>query len=161
MNKLATQLVSELKSRGLTISTAESCTGGLIAKTITDISGASSVFWGGVVSYDNSVKERALSVKHETLEAYGAVSYQTACEMAKGVRALCNTDIGISTTGIAGPSGGTPTKPVGTVYIGFAFKDTVDAILLNICPSYTREEIRNEAVRSILKLTIDKIFQNY
>ena len=122
MNEICVRLVEILKERGLTISTAESCTGGLVAKTFTDVSGVSSVFWGGVVSYDNSVKENVLGVKRETLDSYGAVSYQTAKEMAQGVRDLCKTDIGISTTGIAGPTGGTPEKPVGTVYIGIAIR---------------------------------------
>ena len=82
------KLVNELKDRGLTISCAESCTGGLVAKSITDVSGVSSVFFGGVVSYDNSVKENVLGVSHQTLESVGAVSYETACEMAKGVKNL-------------------------------------------------------------------------
>ena len=161
MNEICTRLVEILKERNLTIATAESCTGGLIAKTITDVSGASSVFWGGVVSYDNSVKENVLGVKHSTLEAFGAVSYETAREMAQGVKTLCKTDIGISTTGIAGPTGGTPEKPVGTVFLGFAIGDTVESVLLSLPSDSTRDEIRCSTVDAILKAAIDKICQNY
>ncbi len=156
-----TQLVALLKEKGLTISCAESCTGGLVAKTITDVSGCSSVFLGGVVSYANEVKENALSVKHETLEKYGAVSELTAIEMANGVKNLCKTDIGISTTGIAGPDGGTPDKPVGTVYVGFSFKDTDVAFNLKLDPTLSRDEIRTLTVEKILSYTYDKIFQIY
>ena len=150
-----------LKERGLTISTAESCTGGLIAKSLTDVPGASSVFWGGVISYDNSVKENVLGVKRETLMTLGAVSYDTACQMAKGVKELLKTDIGISTTGIAGPGGGTPEKPVGTVYVGIAYGDTVEGFLLSIDSSLSRDEIRKRAVQELLELTKEKILQNY
>lgn len=111
-------LVELLKSRNETISFAESCSGGLISKLITDVSGASEVFYGGIVSYDNSVKENVLSVPHDTLKEYGAVSYETAKSMAEGVVKLINTDYGVSVTGIAGPNGGSVEKPVGTVYIG-------------------------------------------
>ena len=155
------KLVNELKDRGLTISCAESCTGGLVAKSITDVSGVSSVFFGGVVSYDNSVKENVLGVSHQTLESVGAVSYETACEMAKGVKNLMKTDIGISTTGIAGPGGGTPQKPVGTVYIGISYKDKTEAKLLSLNPRLSRDEIRNEATRLVLSLAIEKILENY
>lgn len=155
------EIVKALKERSLTISTAESCTGGLVAKSITDVSGASEVFWGGVVSYDNSVKENVLGVKHETLLSLGAVSHDTACQMALGVKSLLKTDIGISTTGIAGPGGGTPEKPVGTVYVAVAYRDTVEGFLLSIDPTLSRDEIRNEATRAILTLACEKILENY
>ena len=161
MSVICAKLVRELSLRKLTISTAESCTGGLVAKSITDISGASSVFWGGVVSYDNSVKENVLGVLHSTLDACGAVSHDTACQMAKGVKELLKTDIGISTTGIAGPGGGTKEKPVGTVYVGIAYKDKVEARLLTIDPSYSREKIRQTATELLLKMTLEKISENY
>lgn len=161
MKETSYALVSLLREKGLTISTAESCTGGLVAKSITDIAGASSVFFGGVVSYDNSVKENVLGVKNDTLKNFGAVSYQTAIEMAKGVRTLMKTDIGISTTGIAGPGGGSKEKPVGTVYIGFSFKEETGFRLLSLNPSLSRDEIREETVKSILKWVIEKICQNY
>ena len=147
MLEICTDLVKLLNEKGLTVSCAESCTGGLIAKSITDVSGASSVFWGGVVSYDNSVKMGILGVKEATLSNFGAVSYETACEMAVGVKNALKTDIGISTTGIAGPGGGTPNKPVGTVFVGIAYKNTVESVLLRIDSSLSRDEIRHKATR--------------
>lgn len=157
MLELCTKIVDILKQRGLTLSTAESCTGGLVAKSITDVSGCSSVFYGGVVSYDNSVKQGVLGVKEETLNTYGAVSYETAREMAQGVRRALNTDIGISTTGIAGPGGGTPAKPVGTVYIGIATSDSVQSIRLNINENFSRNEIRAQACYQLLNLLLEKL----
>ena len=161
MIELSTKLSEILKERGLTISTAESCTGGLVAKTITDISGVSEVYYGSVVSYDNSVKENVLGVKKETLDTVGAVSAETASQMAMGVKACLKTDIGISTTGIAGPGGATPGKPVGTVYIGIAFGDNVYTELLPIPSNLSRDEIRNLATKLLLEATIEKILENY
>ena len=161
MTDICTKIISALKENGLTIATAESCTGGLIGKSLTDISGASSVYWGGVISYDNSVKENVLGVKKETLDTLGAVSYDTACQMAIGVKSLLKTDIGISTTGIAGPGGGTPQKPVGTVYVAIADKDGVEGGLLSINPKLSRDEIRNEAAMRLLDMTYKKILEKY
>ena len=161
MLKLCNDIVSILKEKGLTLSTAESCTGGLIAKSITDISGCSSVFYGGVVSYDNSVKKNVLGVNKATLESFGAVSYETAREMALGVKKALKTDIGISTTGIAGPTGGTSQKPVGTVYVGIAYGDSVESILLSIDSTLSRDEIRYSAVYSALSMLLQKISENY
>lgn len=109
-----------LVQRGETLASAESCTGGVIASKFTAMSGASEYFWGGVVSYDNSVKENVLGVSRYNLETYGAVSEQVARQMAEGVRRLCGTTYGVATTGIAGPTGGTPEKPVGTVWMAVA-----------------------------------------
>ena len=150
-------LVNALKEKKLTIACAESCTGGLIAKSITDVGGCSSVFLGGVVAYANEIKENILGVSGETLKKYGAVSEFTAMEMADGVRRICGSDIGISTTGIAGPDGGTEEKPVGTVYVGFSFKDTTLAFNLKLDPTLSRDEIRTLTVQKILSLTLDKI----
>ena len=158
---ISEKLVLALKERGLTIATAESCTGGMVSKAITDVSGASQVFWGGVVSYDNSVKENVLGVERDTLNTVGAVSHDTACQMATGVKRVIKTDIGISTTGIAGPTGGTKEKPVGTVYVGIAYKDTVEGHLLSIDEKLSREEIRQEAVKGVLTLAYEKILENY
>lgn len=108
-----------LKNQNLTITTAESCTGGLIANKITDISGSSAYMLGGIVSYDNTVKVNQLGVKQEDLDLVGAVSKEVALQMAKGVVNKLGSDIGVSTTGVAGPTGGTEEKPVGTVWIGF------------------------------------------
>ena len=109
-----------LVERGETLASAESCTGGVIASKFTAMSGASEYFWGGVVSYDNSVKENVLGVSRHNLETYGAVSEQVAREMAEGVRRLCGTTYGVATTGVAGPTGGSPEKPVGTVWVAVA-----------------------------------------
>lgn len=109
-----------LRTQGATIGAAESCTGGRVASALTRLSGSSETFWGGVVAYDNSVKVAELGVSEETLARYGAVSEQTAREMAEGVRTRIGTTYGISTTGIAGPTGGSDEKPVGLVWFGIA-----------------------------------------
>jgi nicotinamide-nucleotide amidase len=109
-----------LKERNLTIATAESCTGGLVAHKLTSVPGSSAYFLGSVVAYSNEVKKAQLGVPDETLENHGAVSEETVKAMAQGVRQLLKTDIGISTSGIAGPDGGTPEKPVGTIWIAYA-----------------------------------------
>lgn len=113
------ELINLLKNKHLTISTAESCTGGLISKRFTDIPGASEVFTGSITAYSNSIKTKILGVKESTIAEFGAVSEETASEMVFGITKLFNTDIGISVTGIAGPGGGTETKPAGTVCFGF------------------------------------------
>ena len=106
-----------LEQRNITVATAESCSGGLIAHTLTNISGSSVYFDRGIVSYSNKAKIDLLGIKEDILEEFGAVSEQVAEAMAEGVRIKSNVDIGIATTGIAGPTGGTPEKPVGLVYI--------------------------------------------
>ncbi len=117
---LSSLVGSALMARSYTISTAESCTGGLLSHVLTGISGSSAYFMGGVIAYSNVIKAEVLGVREKTLQAHGAVSEQTAIEMAEGIRAKFNTDIGLSTTGIAGPTGGTIEKPVGLVYIGIS-----------------------------------------
>lgn len=116
-----------LRRRGLRLAVAESCTGGLVSHLVTNVAGASSYFVGGVTAYANQAKMRLLGVKWETLENYGAVSAETVTEMARGVRTALEADIGISTSGIAGPGGGTPGKPVGTVWIGLSTPETETA----------------------------------
>ena len=113
-------VVSLLKAQGKTLATAESCTGGLLSKRLTDVSGASEVFHMGVVTYANQAKEDLLSVSHETLEQYGAVSPQTAREMAEGIVRRSGSSLGVGITGIAGPDGGTAEKPVGLIYIALS-----------------------------------------
>lgn len=113
-------IIELAKEKKFFISTAESCTGGLVASRITDVSGSSEVFNGSVVSYSNEMKMKVLGVSSATLEKHGAVSPETAAEMAEGIRKLTGADIGISTTGIAGPGGGSEHKPVGLAYIGIA-----------------------------------------
>jgi PncC family amidohydrolase len=117
---LALQVHEFLVNSGLTLAFAESCTGGLIADLITDISGSSAYFLGSAVTYANSAKNGIIGVRKGTLATYGAVSAETAAEMAQGARALYGSDIAASVTGIAGPTGATPGKPVGLVYIHLA-----------------------------------------
>ena len=112
-----------LREQGLTVSTAESCTGGLVGHRITQVSGSSATFMGGVIAYSDVAKERLLGVSPETLATHGPVSEGTAREMARGARRLFGTDIALSVTGIAGPTGGTSEKPVGLVYIALSAAD--------------------------------------
>ena len=118
----AEKLVKVLTEKKLTCSTAESCTGGGIGFAITSFSGASAVFWGGAISYDNSVKRDMLGVPAEILETKGAVSPECAASMAEGVRLRMGTDLAVSVTGIAGPGGGSREKPVGLVWFGVSSK---------------------------------------
>ena len=150
-------VVKALHERGLTLSAAESCTGGLIAKRVTDISGCSDVFFGGCVTYTNDVKQRLIGVSAETLEKYGAVSEQTAREMARGVRLATGSDIGVSATGIAGPTGGTPETPVGTVFIGISTKDGEDFRKLSLSPMRSREYIRQASATNAFDMVLKAI----
>ena len=120
---LASELGRLLSARRLTLALAESCTGGLIGSLITDVAGSSDYLLGSAVTYANSAKENILGVRHETLLAHGAVSAQTAAEMAQGARRIFGADLAASVTGIAGPGGGTPDKPVGLVHIYLAAVD--------------------------------------
>ncbi len=133
------------RERKMTLATAESCTGGLIAKRLTDVPGSSDVFGYGTVTYANEAKMNILGVKAETLEMYGAVSPQTAEEMANGVRALSGADVGIAVTGIAGPGGGSSEKPVGLVYVGVASKRGVRHIKLMLNGDRNRVRILTSA----------------
>ena len=119
------KLVALLKAQSLTCATAESCTGGGVGSAITAVAGSSAVFAGGVISYSNDVKRDVLGVKAETLSTVGAVSSETAAQMADGVRRLLKTDLAVSLTGIAGPDGGSAEKPVGLVWFGLATKTGV------------------------------------
>ena len=147
---LETILGNLLKARHQTIATAESCTGGRLAAALNAQSGSSAYYMGSVVAYDNTIKEQVLGVKHSTLEKYGAVSEQTVREMAEGVRALINTDYAIATSGIAGPTGGTPDKPVGTVWIAWATPDGTVAERFQFGVAREREQITQRAVTAAL-----------
>ncbi len=127
MQPIEDLLVRELISGNLKIATAESCTGGLLSEMITRVSGSSSVFECGVCSYSNDIKINVLGVRRPTIEKYTEVSIPCAEEMAEGVLKLSGADIAVSTTGVAGPTGGTEENPVGTVYVGFASKNGVFA----------------------------------
>lgn len=123
--KLEEEIGELLKAKKLSLSTAESCTGGGIAALVTSVPGSSEYFKGGIVAYANEVKEELLGVRPETLAAYGAVSRETVVEMAKGAMNRLKTDCAVATSGIAGPGGGTPEKPVGTVWIAAAYKNEI------------------------------------
>ena len=139
-----------LKERQQTIATAESCTGGRLAAALNAQSGSSAYYMGSVVAYDNRIKEQVLGVAHDTLLEWGAVSEQTVREMAEGVRALMNTDYAIATSGIAGPTGGTPDKPVGTVWIAWAMPEGTIAKCFHFGVAREREQITQRAVTAAL-----------
>ena len=147
--------IKYLIENNISIATAESCTGGLIAKTITDFSGVSQIYAEGYVTYSNEAKIKNLGVKRETLEAYGAVSENTAREMADGVRKKSGAVIGVSSTGIAGPGGGTPSKPVGLVYIACSTDKGCTVQKLRL--SGNRDEVRNKTVSEVFTLISDSI----
>jgi len=144
------KLIKILKEKKLTISTAESCTGGLIAKLITDVAGSSEVFIGGVISYSNEMKMNWLGVKQETLIMYGAVSEQTIKEMLNGIIKQTGSDIAVAVSGIAGPTGGSPEKPVGTVFIGVAFRN--NKVVKKFLLEGSREQVRMESAMKALKM---------
>ena len=151
--KLEERLGILLREKGLNISLAESCTGGLIASRITDIPGASDYFEAGVVVYSNQAKQRFLSVPEQSIQSHGAVSKEVAEKMAEGVRAATGTDIGLSVTGIAGPKGGSPEKPVGTVYIGLSAKE--GTLVRRFQFSGDRLDIKEKSAVEALRLAID------
>ena len=147
-------VLQKAKNKKCTFAFAESCTGGLTASKITDIPGSSAVFHGGIISYDNSIKENILNVKAQTLKNHGAVSIEVATEMAVGARDLLKTDYVVSISGIAGPDGGTPDKPKGTVAIGFASKDKSGAHLYHFPGDRIRlkERFSDKALLTLLEL---------
>ena len=144
-----------LAERKLTIACAESCTGGLLTSRLTDVAGSSAYVKGSIVSYSNEIKERLVGVKSATLAEYGAVSQQTAKEMAEGVRSAIETDIGVGVTGIAGPDGGTPQKPVGLVYIAVAGKH--GTFIRENHFKGTRSEIKLQTTETALEMIKDYI----
>ncbi|NOZ61252.1 MAG: CinA family protein [Calditrichaeota bacterium] len=148
-------LVHELINRRITISVAESCTGGLICKLITDISGSSRIFIGGSIAYSYEMKTHWLGVRQETLNKFGAVSAETVREMVNGIISSTKSDIGVAVTGIAGPTGGTPEKPVGTVYIAVKFreKENIDRYFFK----GSRDDIRTQAAALIPDLIFSLI----
>lgn len=149
------RVIEKLRERGLLLATAESCTGGLCAKRLTDVAGASQVFCGGVVSYTNDVKMRLLGVKEETLSKFGAVSGETAREMAEGVRQATGADVAVSVTGVAGPSSDEMGNVVGTVFIAFSSEQETISEKLQL--SGDREKIREQSVNAMLWLAMRKI----
>lgn len=156
LKETSKKLFSVLTENKVTFGTAESCTGGLIAKTVTDLSGISEYYFGTVVSYSNSVKQNVLKVREDTLKKFGAVSSQTATQMAEGAREVLGCDYAVSTTGIAGPTGGTKEKPVGLVYIACACKGKKTTVTENHF-SGTRKQIREQATEKALCMLIEQI----
>ncbi len=149
MDNLAEQVGAALKAQGMMLATAESCTGGGIAEAITDISGSSSWFERGFVTYANAAKVEMLGVRQSTLEAHGAVSEATVREMAAGALQHSHAQIAVAVSGIAGPTGGTPEKPVGTVWFGWALRGgEVHARLHHL--SGDRAAVREQSVRIAL-----------
>lgn len=155
---LESLLIGILNKKGLTLTAAESCTGGLFMANMINVSGASSVIDRSFVTYANEAKEQCLGVSHETLIAFGAVSKQTAGEMARGAAKAANASVSISITGIAGPLGGTPTKPVGTVYLSCYYKENTHTILLS--GTGTRDEIRNQTVQMAKTMLLQVLLEN-
>ena len=143
-----------LKEKEKTLSTAESCTGGFLAHQLTSISGSSAYFMGSVIAYDNQVKINQLKVKEETLANHGAVSEQTVIEMVKGALKLLQTDIAVATSGIAGPTGGTPDKPVGTIWIAVGDKNSIKTRQLNLW----KDRIKNIEYTSVTALNMVRQF---
>lgn len=158
MEQTARTLSDTLRSHGLKLVTAESCTGGMIAASITDLSGSSDIFDRGFVTYSNQSKIDMLGVSHATLEKHGAVSEQTAKEMALGAIAKSQSDVSVAVTGIAGPTGGTADKPVGLVYIAIGQKDTSPVVTYNIF-SGDRASIRRQAATVAMRHLISILQQ--
>ena len=148
-------MVSLCIEKNITFGTAESCTGGLISASVTDIAGASAVFFGGIVSYDNSVKENLLGVHKQTLMEKGAVSPETALQMSGGALRALNVDYAVAVTGIAGPGGSTAEKPVGLVYISTASKN--GAVVTENHFSGDRESVRLQTVEKALSMLIHAV----
>jgi len=147
---LATLVLMALRAKGMKIGVAESCTGGMLGMRLTAIPGSSDVVDGGVIAYHNDVKVNQLGVREETLVAHGAVSEETAREMASGLRAKFGVDIAVSITGIAGPGGGTPEKPVGTFCVGVDVRGNVRSI--RTAAVGDRHEVRQRASQAALNL---------
>lgn len=154
-NDVLVKISNLLKQKHLTVATAESCTGGLVAHSLTNISGSSDYFDRGIVSYSNNAKVELLGVSEEILEKYGAVSEQVAIVMAEGVRTKSNVDIGISTTGIAGPTGGTKEKPVGLVYI--AVSTTKNVVVKKFQFTGNRIQNKESTCNAALEMLLDNL----
>ena len=152
-NISAADVLQRLRAANLTLCTAESCTGGLLGKLLTDVSGASSVYVGGVISYTNEVKHCLLGVSRQTLARYTAVSAETAGEMARGARAQLGADIAVSVTGLAGPDGDGTGRPVGLVYI--ALDRAAGCLVQELHLAGDRAAIREQAAQAVFALILE------
>ena len=160
IDALAAELVAMLQVRGRSFATAESCTGGAISQAVTSVAGCSSVMRGAVVAYHNDVKEKVLGVSGEVLAEYGAVSEETVVQMVNGVSALMGADCVVATSGIAGPGGGTPEKPVGTVWLAAKVGGVVKTRLLSLEDRGRALNIRStvgEALRFVIGVLSDDV----
>ena len=159
--KLEEEVVQKLLEKNLMITTAESCTGGLITATIVNVSGASGCFNEGYITYANEAKVRVLGVKEESIRSFGVVSNVVVTEMAEGALKRANADVAVAVSGIAGPLGGSPEKPVGTVYIGICLRNKTDKSLTKTSYEFhfdgDRSEIRNKTVEEALKIILSAI----
>lgn len=155
-HSLEERIAALLVQRGYTVTTAESCTGGLLAGRLINAAGISEAYKEGYITYSNEAKEKLLHVRHATLEAYGAVSEQTAQEMAEGAARQAGAQAALAATGIAGPDGGTPQKPVGLVYIG-CYVDGVTVVEEHVFAG-ERAQVRNMAVEAALAL-LEQVLQ--
>ncbi len=152
----ARDLLAQMDAKGMTLATAESCTGGLIAAALTAIAGSSSVVMAGFVTYANDAKQKMVGVRTETLAAQGAVSEDVAREMAEGARARAGVTLALSCTGIAGPGGATPGKPVGLVFIGCAYEGAATLVERHVFPG-DRAAVRAATVAAALDLAARRI----
>jgi PncC family amidohydrolase len=153
---LEAQVGARLLARGWTIGAAESCTGGLVMHRLTNVPGSSAYIIGGVVAYANEVKQALLGVQTPTLAAHGAVSAEVALEMADGLRTLLRVDVAVSITGIAGPGGATPRKPVGLVYIGLVAPGGIQAVRRYVWPG-NREAVKIASTDAALNLILEHL----
>ena len=153
MKKLSNKVVKKLRTKKLKISFAESCTGGLLASSITSIGGSSKIFTLGMITYSNQSKINILKVPKKIIDKYGAVSYETCLEMVKNLSKISRTNISISITGIAGPKGGTKEKPVGLVYIGLKKEDKI-VVKKYLFKNKNRNSIQKATVIKALKLIL-------
>ena len=154
IKKIATEVVELLRAKGYTFATAESCTGGAVAGAVTRIAGCSDVMLGGVVAYHNNIKHNVLGVRNETLREHGAVSEDVVREMVNGVSERFGADCAVATSGVAGPGGGTPEKPVGTVWVAVKLCDRVVTRLLQL-HDCGREANINATVCGVLKMVVE------
>ena len=149
---LATEVIDALKGQGMTLATAESCTGGLIAGALTSISGSSEVIYGGFVTYANEAKIAMVGVPFGLLKQFGAVSKEVALAMAEGAMAAAGTHLAVAVTGIAGPLGGSAEKPVGLVHFAVATSEQTKHLKKSFDPNWSRDQIRHASVVEALKL---------
>ena len=154
-SSIEARLGQRLAEKKFTVAAAESCTGGLVTSRLTDVAGSSAYVMGSIVSYSNDVKEKLVGVQHATLVAHGAVSKETAQEMAEGVRLAIGTDVGLATTGIAGPGGGTAEKPVGLVYTAVTTPEGTQVRENHF--QGTRTEVKRQASETVLTMALEAL----